>query len=209
MEKALMNKMIFASAAVATLAVGATGFAQENWSDKGGGFGLGVEQTYGGLDGTGISGRYFINNDFGINFMLGADYNSFSAGDNSGSTMRFDFGIGAEYRILKSQRANLNAYGAIGLNYYSVDLEDFGPGAGADDALGKCSVDEDSCLDLAFGLGLRGEVWLTNFFSLHGKVGINIDYDGEGVVGEEASRLQLSVFRGDLLGSFGFTFWFK
>ena len=52
-------------------------------------------------------------------------------------------------------------------------------------------------------------MWLTNFFSIHGRVGLDIDYDGEDLAGDDSSEMNIGIFRGALVGGFGFTFWFK
>lgn len=190
-----MNKVAFATAAIAAMALTTTASAQsENWSDKGGGLSLGVDRNF-GIGGTGLAVRYFVSDAFGLELLIGGNYTSTSnsEADTSASQTTLDVGLLGEYRILKSQRANLNAFLGFGINNTSY---------GGDD-------ERDGVMDAAFELGLRGEVWLYQFFSIYTRVGISVDIDGEDIAGDDTSNTSIGIFRGDLLGTAGFSFWFK
>lgn len=206
-----MKKGIFALIVLAMMAITATASAQDNdWSDKSGTVGLGVDSAIGGS--TGLSVRYFVNEAFGLELIFGGDVTSRKATPNGGtesstSSSRFDISLLAEYNIGVSRQATLSAYGGLGLGLVSSNTEP-----------APATATVDSYTDISFELGLRGEVWLYKFFSIYARGGVMIDpvSDAEAEFGQaetaadqiDSGGMNLGLFRGQLLGSAGFTFWF-
>lgn len=207
-----MKKGIFALIVLALTAFTTTASAQDNdWSDKTGTVGLGVDANIDG--GTGLSIRYFINDAFGLELIVGGQSNSTRAEPSAGgqevksSSSSWDFSLLAEYNIGVSRQATLSAYGGLGLGLVSTS-QDPSPAIAT----------VDSYTDISFELGLRGEVWLYKFFSIYARGGVLIDpvSDTEAEFGQaetaadqvDSGGMNLGIFRGQLLGAAGFTFWF-
>lgn len=206
-----------ASSLIATSA-----FAQDaDWSDQEGTFGLGLGRNIadgraGGFSGTGLSARYFLTESLGLEAVFGGSTSSNKStpdeGDPTGTrSSQFDISVLVDYRIATSRQATLNAFGGVGLSLVGSGLinEDAQDAAEDGDLV-------QGFTDIAFQVGLRGEVWLSNHFSIFGRMGITIDpvSDTEAEFGTPANDdvknggMNMSVMRGDLLGAFGFTFWF-
>jgi hypothetical protein len=208
----------------ATSLIATSAFAQDaDWSDQEGTFGLGIGRSIAdgegfGFAGTGISARYFITESLAVEGIFGASTSSNKATpedeeiDPSGDrSSQFDISVLVDYRIASSRQATLNAFGGVGLSMVGTGLinEDEQDAAEDGDLV-------QGYTDIAFQVGLRGEVWLSNHFSIFGRMGITIDpiSDTEAEFGTPADDdvknggMDLSIMRGDLLGAFGFTFWF-
>jgi hypothetical protein len=219
-----MNRNLSALALVSALSVAGTAAAQtENFSNKEGTLGLGVDHgiANGALGGTApaLSIRYMLTDALGIEAMLGGNMagerEQSDAGDLRASSSQFDISLLAEYRIGTSRQATLSAYGGVGLSLVGTGVGGDSPER-PDEFVG-------SYTDIAFELGLRGEVFLTKHFSVFMRAGINIDPTSDresefragpgGRGGAEDPDVKttasaIGIFRGDLLGRAGFTFWF-
>ena len=206
----LMNKLFLATAAFATLGLAASASAQDDWSDDAGGFGVGVDRAVNGL--MGASFRYNLNNQLGFEGIFGMNSSSRTVEPEGGDatttkSSMMDLSLIVDYRVATSSRAALAGYGGVGFNMISASVD--GP-----------ADSETGYTDMAVELGLRGEVWLYDFFSIYGRFGITYDPYSEGEFdfenGEDASDgfdttsgSDISMFRGDLVGLFGFTFWMQ
>ena len=212
-----MNKLFLATAAFATLGLAATASAQDGWAqDAPGTIGVGVDHTLTGL--TGGSVRYLMNEMVGFELMFGMDSSSQVVEDASLKTSQMDISFLADIRFTRAERAVLSAYGGLGLSM----LKATGDTWAVTEAVGVIPAvmfdDTVSHTDMAFEVGLRGEVWLYDFFSLYGRFGVNynprsgsdLNYESMNPDADDNTDVsggELAVFRGDALGMFGFTFW--
>lgn len=206
-----MKKFLVALSALCVLGFASTASAQaQDWASKAGAFGVGVD---GGVDGgTGLSLRYMVAESVGLELMFGGNMNSTKSAPQNGpesttSSTQIDLSLLGEFRIATSRQATLSAF--LGFGFTSN---------GGSVSQNNTSVSQ-SYSDIAFELGLRGEIFLYDFFSVFGRVGVTIDPvsdketetlqgldDPNGQV--DNTGMNISLFRGDLLGAFGFTFWF-
>ena len=211
-----MNRIFVpALALAATTAFAGTAFADEDsFSNKEGTFAVGVDSTI--ANSTGLGLRYYITEALGLQLTFGGNLNSESVepdgGDKTGlQVSRFDISLLGEYRIATSRQATLAGYGGLNLGLIGAKAT----GENASDA------NEDiitSAIDLAFEVGIRGEVFLSKHFSVYIRGGLTIDpvSDRENDLGTASdaqddvasSGMNLGIMRGGLLGSAGFSFWF-
>jgi hypothetical protein len=190
-----------------TLLFSGTAMANDNAANKAGAVGLGADATLGGTQGLQV--RYGVNPAVGLQMTLGyaSSNQSIDDGDSGVTASLMGVGFGGTYKIIKAKTASLS--GLASLDYHSVK-------AGA-----YSTADEDGSglktTDMILGLGLQGEVFLAKKFSLHSKVGLAInpydnntdsygdaDYDDD----NDYSGMDVSL-GGGLIGSAGFTVWFK
>lgn len=202
-------KRIFTSLSIALLAtcmLASTSVAQEgtmpDWADKTGGFGVGAETTMGGTNGLNL--RYYVSNMFGLQLTFGMLISNTTVAVDGGDDIEtgitgLGFGIYGSYKLAYWQRGSLSAI--AGIDIHTLGITDGG--------------DDPSGTDILLGLGLQGEVFLSQYFSVFGQVGIRIDFIGEDEVegsslspNVDTSGIDLSL-GGDLLGAFGFTVWFQ
>ncbi|MGB0638098.1 MAG: hypothetical protein ACPGTU_02125 [Myxococcota bacterium] len=191
-----------------TLLFSGTAIAADNAANKAGVVGLGADATLGGTQGLQV--RYGVNPALGLQLTLGyaSTNNSEDDGDSGVTSSDLGVGVGGTYKIIKAKTASLS--GLASLDYHSNK-------AGA-----YSTADEDGSglktTDMAFGLGLQGEVFLAKKFSLHSKVGLTINPYGtecdeygdnaECAGDPDYSGTDISL-GGGLIGSAGFTVWFK
>lgn len=196
----------------------------------------------------GLSARMFPVEQFGIeiNFSMGSSSFSTETEPNLNNTLgdprhvlgrvrALHFALIPEFRFLTSNRASLSGYAGIGITNTRArtDVLSSFQQAGAPPIYTEVS---DSITSIGLSFGLRGEVFLYKFFSIHGRVGINYDpasdaeqegfdlrpdpttaAEAEARAQEEAARdavklrgANVSIFdQATLLGSFGFTVWFN
>lgn len=196
----------------------------------------------------GLSARMFPMEQFGleVNFSMGSS--SFSTEtdptiDNTlgdprhvtGRVRALSFALIPEFRFLTSNRASLSGYAGIGITNTRArtDVPSSFQQEGAPTVYTEVS---DSITSIGLSFGLRGEVFLYKFFSIHGRVGINYDPasdaeqegfdlrpdpvsadEAQARAQEQAARdanklrgANVSIFdQASLLGSFGFTVWFN
>jgi len=206
-----MKKLLVAISALCVFGFASTASAQaEDWASKAGAFGVGVDGNVDG--GTGLSLRYMVAESVGLELMFGGNMNSTKSAPQNGpesttSSSTIDLSLLGEFRIATSRKATLSAFLGFGFTSNSGSVSQ-----------NNTSVSE-SYSDIAFELGLRGEIFLYDFFSVFGRVGVTIDPvsdketetlngidDPNGQV--DNTGMNIGLFRGDVLGNFGFTFWF-
>lgn len=203
-----MKKFIFVLTVLGALLVASSAFAQADWADKNGTLGVGVDRhisTDGSALPVGLGLRFYPSETFGAELIVGGSMNSTSSEPDGGdkvtaSSRRIDISLLGEVSVLRSRQAVLSGYAGIGFGLISQGNQD----------------DSFGYTDFAAELGLRGEVWLYEFFSIHGRVGINIDpigdKEGDGFpYGENDAvtngGMNIGIFNGDPMALFGFTFW--
>lgn len=203
-----MKKSIFVLTVLGALLVASSAFAQADWADKNGTLGVGVDRhisTDGGALPVGLGLRFYPSETFGAELIVGGSMNSTSSEPDGGdkvttNSRRIDISLLGEVSVLRSRQAVLSGYAGIGFGLVAQGNQD----------------DSFGYTDFAAELGLRGEVWLYEFFSIHGRVGINIDpigdKEGDGFpYGENDAvtngGMNIGIFNGDPMALFGFTFW--
>ena len=232
-----MKKLVFALVVAAFTATAAPSFAQEtteDWVNKTMAFGLGSGRTIGG--GTGLSLRLYPVESFGLEVVFGGSsmkrtvQNQQPQGTGAPAveyitrSSEIAFSLLADFRFLRSNRSALSAFAGVGI------VNDGVRGTYVQTINGTQVGQKitDSFTDLYVSLGLRGELFLYKFFSVHGRVGITIDpyADGEGnfagspegipdptvaqIDTTDYGGVDISIFnQADLFGSMGFTLWFN
>jgi len=183
--------------------------AAPDWANKTGGFGIGAQTTLGGTNGLVI--RTYVTPAFGIAGTLGFALTSATIGpegsghDAAPTDSPFRVGLYGFYKLAYWQRGNLNAmFGFDLLTHASSQRE----------SPIKVHGIDTSGTDLLIGLGLMGEYFPTQYLSLFAEAGLTLDNLGpDEVVGHAIANTENSgidvAFRGDLLGSDGFTVWFR
>ena len=230
-----VKKFTFALALIAITSLSTSAFAQanEDWLEKDMGFGIGAGSGVVMNDqNRGLSIRFFPVEVFGLELVLGGGTDrqtvtvpaSQAQPFESKSFTRashFDVSLFSDFRFLRSNRSAMSAY--LGLGISSVGAAASFPVASAQ---GQTVTGSDSVTDFAVELGLRGEVFLYKFFSVHGRVGINMNPHTNneepvvtdpqtGVTGTtglepQTGGMDIRIFdTGNLLGQFGFTCWFN
>lgn len=232
-----MKKLAFALIA-ASLTLSTSAFAQntpDDWLDKNMGFGIGAGRTLG--SGPGLSLRFFPVEVFGLELVFGGNSSKRSMQDlptaanpTGGAEIitresELAMSLFADFRFLRSNRSALSGYFGLGMVNSGV-RGTYVQNVGGTQVGTKIT---DSFTDLHLSLGLRGEIFLYEFFSVHGRVGIDIDpfADGEADYAGSPSNIpapgtappvdttdyggiDIRIFDGgDLFGSFGFTLWFN
>lgn len=204
-----MKNLLATTAAAATFLVCSSGFAQDNWANKVGSIGIGVDRLV--TNGTGISLRLFpaelvgLEVGFGSDIAATRDRNDEADVDIRRSERDIGMHLIGEFRMVTSNQATLSAIAGVGFTTH-----------GRSTMVGNEKT-VDGYNDIAFELGLRGEVYLYKFFSIFGRVGLTIDPVGDGQreffgadsedVATKTTGMNVDILRGDLLGAFGFTFW--
>lgn len=231
-----MKKLTFVFAALAVALTASSVSAQdtrEDWLDKGFAFGLGVgNNVVRGHDWStaGLSLRMYPIEVFGLELVLSGGRDKVSVTTpaqppatpetkNFVRTSHFDMSLLGDFRFLRSNRSALSAYAGFGLAMIGA-AQTF-PSTVVPNAV---VTGKDSVVDFAVELGLRGEIFLYEFFSVNGRVGININPhtdneepnpthpetpEVENPFAPETGGANVSVFDGDVFGHFGFTLWFN
>ncbi len=185
-----MRKVSALLATVATMTLLATTASAKDTDGK---FGLGYDQSLGGV--SGLTARYWIG-DIGIQGILGVDFVKPDAGD---SKMAFLFGLGAIYNFAKSEHANLG----VGLN---IDLG----------YANKGYMKGDASFQFNVAIPLRFEYFFSDAFAINLATGLTVAIIPEKgrVLGDAqniASDKKDLGFRfgaGSLFGNAGFTYYF-
>lgn len=183
-----MSKRLVAIAAVAggLLAAGPV-----QAKDMSGRFGLGYDQALGGI--SGVSGRYQIASNFGLQGILGIT--SFSQDTGAGEISQTNLGVGLRGDIALAFTDTTNLSIIFGVDIFNQSVEVGGV--------------DDSSTDIAFEAGMKVEYFFNSLLSVHGEGGLVI-FTGDGtatVIG--GPPMDVGVARPDLFGSAGFTFWFQ
>lgn len=207
-------KKVLSSVGIAVLALALIPAAAAAM-DKTGAVGIGADSTMGGV--SGLSARYQIAKNFGIQAVLGFDTTSYdNTEDGDANVTRDDTQIRAAIRgnigLAFTKRTNLDLI--VGIDVYQGSFAQEGPGDADDD---------DSHTSFAFELGLGAHYFFTDWFSINGEIGLafstvadpadvgRVSNVGTPVAGADGDieGFELGFGRGDLVGGFGWTFWFN
>ena len=207
-----MKRHIIWAATIAALALPATASAKE-FTDKTGRFGLGADTSLGGVGG--LSARFQVAKNFGVQAIVGFTRVVFESDDGAGGVVETtDRGIAAvvrgDYAFAYTNRSSMSAIFGVDIFNANTSFES-----------GGVSMD-DSTTRFAFEAGLKVEHHFTDWFSVHGEVGLLFAIDGIGDddgaaltspnsdVGSAVADGTTVVFGvGDVFGNAGITFWFK
>lgn len=236
-----MKKFALGILTLAFVATSANASAQtmnEDWLDKNMGFGVGAGSgiVQNGMN-TGLSLRFFPVEAFGLELVVGGgrDRRSVTTPAQSATqpetttftrTSHFDLSLIADYRFLRSNRAALSGYFGLG-----ISIAGAGQSFQSNTFPGQFVDGSASQADVAFELGIRGEVFLYKYFSIFGRIGINMNPhtknelplggyppvddpqtppQPESPFDPSVGGMRVSAFdQGNLLGMFGFTVWFN
>jgi hypothetical protein len=161
--------------------------------DTDGKFGLGYDQSLGGV--SGLTARYWVG-DFGIQGTLGVDFVKPDSGD---SKMAFLFGLAGIYNFAKSENANLGVGLYIDLGFANKAM----------------TGGEDSSFQFNFAIPLRGEYFFSDHFAVNLATGLTIAIiPKKGRVldannsASSPKDFGVKFGAGGLFGSAGFTYYF-
>lgn len=229
--KKLVFAFIVAALTVSTSAAFAQGATNEDWLDKNMGFGIGGGRTLG--SGPGLSLRFFPIEVFGLELVFGGNSSKRTTQavptqanqitpEIIERTSEVAMSLFTDFRFLRSNRSALSGFFGLGIvNNGRRGTIEQNIGGGV---VGTKVT--NSWTDIHLSLGIRGEIFLYEFFSVHGRVGIDIDpfSDAEGdfqdnplpdptaptIDTTDYGGVDINIFdNGDLFGSFGFTLWFN
>ena len=159
--------------------------------------GVGSDASLSGV--AGVSGRYAVDDNFGVQGILAIDVYSPKEGDGESTVL---VGLGVIYDVIHADQLAVGLRGGVDVAFYS------GPEVSPDVA--------SSGTQISLTLGLRPELFFGRSISLHAQLGFSVDLlpetgrvvaleDTAGGAVNEGTNIQLAV---DLLGTAGFTFWF-
>lgn len=223
--------MVVTTGSTASAQPAAGGVLNEDWLDKNMGFGIGAGSgiVLNGMN-TGLSVRFFPVESFGLELVLGGGRDRVTTTTPATATTpetktftrtsHFDLSFLGEFRFLRSNRASLSGYAGLGISMIGA-----GQSFPSQLAPGQFVDGSDTAVDVAIEIGLRGEVFLYKYFSIFGRIGININphtdkespevTDPQTPVAEDpfapsTGGAEVRFFdAGNLLGQFGFTVWFN
>lgn len=171
--------------------------------DKTGGFGIGGDATLAGIDG--ISARYQIAKNFGLQVVLGFDYNSSDTKSGStvtnSSTMRdLQLAIRGDVGIAFTKKTNLGV--VFGVNTFNNATKNEPQGGEAM---------ETSDTNFTFEAGLKAEYFFTGFFSVYAETGFTFAFKNEdsGEGGNDMEGYEMKFGVAEPFGAAGWTFWFN
>lgn len=131
--------------------------------DMDGRFGIGIEQSLGGVSGLGI--RYFVSNALCLDALAGIDLAFVPKDGKTEVSAGFQGSAGIAFHFARSLHANLSIGLRISLAYRELDaLKLLNPAA------------TDAVVDVSIEIPLALEVWLADSFSLGASTGILVDF---------------------------------
>lgn len=131
--------------------------------DMDGRFGIGLEQSLGGVSGLGI--RYFFSNALCLDMLAGIDLAFVPKDGKTEVSAGFQGSAGIAFHFARSLHANLSIGLRLALAYRELDaLKLLNPTA------------TDAVVDVAVEIPLALEVWLADSFSLGASTGILLDF---------------------------------
>ena len=212
-----MRKFVFVIALMVSLGLITTTSASAK--DLGGRFGVGADSALGwsthtlgnppsggsqdgSVGGPGLSIVYYVSKMFGIQLITAASFTSATDGaDGEYSASGLGIALRGHFPIALTNDVNLGGF--VGFTF-AMNSGSFTPDGGDE-------LDNNSPSFIAFELGIRPEWFVTDHFSLHTQVGINVSIlseDNSGL-GDDSSGIAFGIFEpASLLGGAGFTFWF-
>jgi len=178
------------------------------WADKGGSVGLGVNGMMGGT--VGMHFRWYPVNAFGIQLSAGYWYDNqtFDTPDTPPIWYRestVSLGLSLSYKVLRWDTGHMSLLGGADLNF--IDMLG---------KRGRNTAQQGNALEMGFTVGGLTELFLADFVSLHGVVGIRLSTTSGHVPRpsaadfqrfDEASSVSFGTI-GDLVAGLGLTFWF-
>ncbi len=150
--------------AISTCAAIFTGAApRAHAKDMDGRFGIGLEQSLGGVSGLGI--RYFVSNALRLDLLTGIDLAFVPKDGKTEVSAGFQGSTGIAFHFARSLHANLSIGFRLALAYRELDaLKLLNPTA------------TDAVVDVSIEIPLALEVWLADSFSLGASTGILLDF---------------------------------
>jgi hypothetical protein len=185
--------------------------------DKTGSFGIGYDSTLAGVGG--VSARYQIAKNFGVQAVLGFDQQSFDTKDDNDETVASNsfrtlgLALRGDVGIAFTKKTNMSVIFGVDVFNGAISIDPTADGADSTD---------ESDTRFAFEIGLKAEYFFTGYFSVHCEVGLVFALANKqseltigntnplgGVADADVSGFVLSFGRGDTFGGAGFTFWFN
>lgn len=170
--------------------------APGNSGPDGGTLGLGGEGLVSGF--LGIHGRLQLSEDIGISAAVRFGIGGFSGPGGDYVPFELGFAFSGWFDLLDFDGGRFGLLASI----------DFDVRNRIDNLPMMGGFTERTDFDIGLGLGIFAEIFLFDFFSIHGQAGFRVAVGGrEDATGDIEPNVAMSIF-GDAFAGFGFTIWF-
>jgi outer membrane protein W len=189
----VMRKLLALTLSAPLLFAASSAFAADDTSHPGG-FAAGVAQSMGGVPG--LSLRYFFTEKVGVELVGSMFWNTPEGGENKSDAL--DYSVTWEYRFASTDKVTFSGYSGIGQTKRTADGNDLGT-------------------IQTLGAGVKAEYFFARGFSVFGATGLDVVTEANKDGNKVSSSL--NIFRDspggfgtaqtNILGSMGFSVWFK
>jgi hypothetical protein len=192
----VMRKLLALTLSAPLLFAASSAFAADDTSHPGG-FAAGVASSL--QNKPGLSARYFVNEKLGLEAVVSRTASTPEGGSESTA---LDWSATAEYRLASTNAVTFSGYAGYGMGQASE--------VGAIAAVGATPAvaitPEKNTATI--GAGVKAEYFFARGFSIFGRTGLSLvtttDKDGK------ETKSETNLFdNGSLLGTMGFSVWFK
>ncbi len=186
----VMRKLLALTLSAPLLFAASSAFAADDTSHPGG-FAAGVASSLSGTPG--LSARYYVNEKLGLEAIVSRTSSKPEGGSESTA---LDWSAIAEYRLASTSNVTFAGYAGYGMGSTVATIEAAG-----------VSVEAESNT-ATIGAGVKAEYFFARGFSVFGRTGLSMitstDKDGN-----ELGTATNLFDNSNLLGSMGFSVWFK
>jgi len=176
-----------------------TGAGGEDWANKEGVFGIGLQGTLGGT--VGLHGRYFVTEAIGLHVTASLGIGNLTIEPPGGgmgtdfSTTTIGIGAGGSYKLHGWNDGHMSLVAGIDISSTSASSETAG------------FTMDGSDFGFGFSVGFMGEFFLSDYFSVFGQAGLRLGLVSGDLTGGDSSSFSLGT-TSDGLAAFGLTAWF-
>lgn len=185
-----MRKLLALTLSAPLFFAASSAFAADD-SDHAGGYAAGVASSLSGT--TGLSARYYVNDKLGLEAVVSRTSSKPEGGSESTA---LDWSVIGEYRLAATDKVTFSGYAGYGMGTTVATVEAAG-----------VSVEAESNT-ATIGAGVKAEYFFARGFSVFGRTGLSMitatDKDGK-----EIGTATNLFDNGSLLGTMGFSVWFK
>jgi len=192
----VMRKLLALTLSAPLLFAASSAFAADDTSHPGG-FAAGVAQSL--QNKPGLSGRYFVNEKLGLEAIVSRTASTSKGGSE---ITDLDWSAIAEYRLASTNAVTFSGYAGYGMGQTS-EVKTVAAVAAAPASEVTTEVNTAT-----IGAGVKAEYFFARGFSIFGRTGLSLvtttDKDGN------EAKSETNLFNNaNLLGSMGFSVWFK
>ena len=186
----VMRKLLALTLSAPLLFAASSAFAADDTSHPGG-FAAGVASSLSGTPG--LSARYYVNEKLGLEAIVSRTASTPKGGSESTA---LDWSAIAEYRLASTSAVTFSGYAGYGAGSSTSSIEAGG-------------VTVDSEVNTAtIGAGVKAEYFFARGFSVFGRTGLSL-VTVTNKDGDELGTATNLFDNSNLLGSMGFSVWFK